>query len=220
MGKPYSGGVTIATGFKLNDPQPIVDYMVVDLISDLATLPNQFIGMETYVLQDSNKYIKKTSGWEVLSAIKRIIDAIPSPVVTGNVLSLVKSYPLGNFSGVKLLNLYFSFHKTVLANETINASFLLFDTVLNTETQIGQASSNTTSQHTVFDRMMSCEQSAGVIRTVKTNASIFSDRQILPDNIDNVTVNFSNPQVLRVYIRNSFTGAGMRQYLGVVELLQ
>ncbi len=59
MAKTYSGGVTIATGFKLNDPQPIVDYMVVDNLACLdgdvlsippvVAIPNQFIGMTVFV---------------------------------------------------------------------------------------------------------------------------------------------------------------------------
>lgn len=65
MGKTYSGGVNLATGFKLGDAQPIADYMVVDLISDLAALPFQFIGMTSYVLQDQNPYIRKSGGWEI-----------------------------------------------------------------------------------------------------------------------------------------------------------
>lgn len=68
MGKTYSGGTPLSTGFKLNDPQPPVDYMVVDLISDLTNtviLPNQFIGMTTFVLEDQNVYVKKSTGWAV-----------------------------------------------------------------------------------------------------------------------------------------------------------
>lgn len=68
MAKTYSGGIGIATGFKLSDPQPIVDYMVVDLISDLTTLPNQFIGMTSVVKEDDNLYIKKSTGWAIVSA--------------------------------------------------------------------------------------------------------------------------------------------------------
>lgn len=66
MAKKYSGGIGIATGFKLSDPQPIADYMVVELLSDLTnttTLPNQFIGMITYVTEDNNLWLKKDIGW-------------------------------------------------------------------------------------------------------------------------------------------------------------
>jgi hypothetical protein len=63
MAKTYSGGVAIATGFKLNDPQPIVDYMVVDVFTDLAALPNQFIGMTVFCKADEKTYVLKGGGW-------------------------------------------------------------------------------------------------------------------------------------------------------------
>jgi hypothetical protein len=63
MAKTYSGGVSIATGFKLNDPQPIVDYMVVDFNTDLMILPNQFIGMTVFVKEANSLYVKKDGGW-------------------------------------------------------------------------------------------------------------------------------------------------------------
>jgi hypothetical protein len=68
MAKTYSGGVAVATAFKMNDPQPIVDYMVVELFTDLAALPNQFDGMETFVEENQTKYIKKSTGWEIANA--------------------------------------------------------------------------------------------------------------------------------------------------------
>lgn len=67
MAKKYNGGIVLATGFKISDPQPVADYLVVELISDLTnpvTLPNQFTGMTTFVLEDQNTYVLKNTGWE------------------------------------------------------------------------------------------------------------------------------------------------------------
>lgn len=67
MGKVFSGGIEIATGFKVSNPNPIADYMVVENISDLSGLTNQFIGMTTFVLEDENIWVKKNDGWAVVS---------------------------------------------------------------------------------------------------------------------------------------------------------
>ena len=67
MAKKYNGGIVLATGFKISDPQPVADYLVVELISDLTnptTLPFQFTGMTTFVLEDQNAYVLKNTGWE------------------------------------------------------------------------------------------------------------------------------------------------------------
>lgn len=64
MGKKYSGGVKTATGFKMEDPQPVADYMVVESLDDLQELENQFIGMETYVLETDTNWIKTSVGWK------------------------------------------------------------------------------------------------------------------------------------------------------------
>lgn len=64
MGKTFSGGVEIATPFKILDPSPIADYMVVELMSDLDTLPNQFVGMETFVKQTETNWVKTSAGWK------------------------------------------------------------------------------------------------------------------------------------------------------------
>ena len=63
MAKKYPGGVLVATAFKMNDPQPIVDYMVVELLDDLDTLPNQFNGMLVFVEEDQQNWLKKAIGW-------------------------------------------------------------------------------------------------------------------------------------------------------------
>jgi len=63
MAKKYSGGVNIGTGFKLNDPQPIADYMVVEFFTDLSSIPNQFNGMHVFVESENAHYTKKSSGW-------------------------------------------------------------------------------------------------------------------------------------------------------------
>ena len=68
MAKKYSGGIGLGTSLKIQNPSPVADYMVVELISDLTNttlLPNQFTGMTTFVLEDQNIYTKKSSGWEI-----------------------------------------------------------------------------------------------------------------------------------------------------------
>lgn len=67
MAKKYNGGIKLSTGFKLEDPQPIADYMVVELISDLDNLPNQFNGMNSFVEEDENYWIKKSTGWHIIN---------------------------------------------------------------------------------------------------------------------------------------------------------
>lgn len=53
MAQEYSGGISIATGFKLNDPQPIDDRLVVATLSDLSTLPNVYAGIVIAVASES-----------------------------------------------------------------------------------------------------------------------------------------------------------------------
>ena len=53
MAQEYSGGISVATGFKLNDPQPIDDRLVVATLSDLSTLPNVYAGIVVAVASES-----------------------------------------------------------------------------------------------------------------------------------------------------------------------
>lgn len=72
MAKKYSGGITIPTPFKQLVNQPIVDYMVVEFVSDLDDidiLPGQFPGMLTYVEEDETLYVRKNIGWQSLEGI-------------------------------------------------------------------------------------------------------------------------------------------------------
>ena len=55
MAKSYNGGIGIATGFNLQDPQPIDDRLVVGLLADLisnAALPNPYPGMVVSVASE------------------------------------------------------------------------------------------------------------------------------------------------------------------------
>jgi len=52
MAQEYSGGISVATGFKLNDPQPIDDRLVVASLSDLSTLPNVYAGIVVAVASE------------------------------------------------------------------------------------------------------------------------------------------------------------------------
>lgn len=53
MAQEFNGGISIATGFKLNDPQPIDDRLVVATLSDLSTLPNVYAGIVVAVASES-----------------------------------------------------------------------------------------------------------------------------------------------------------------------
>jgi hypothetical protein len=96
MGKTFSGGIELGTGFKLLDPSPIVDYMVVDFIADLAELPNQFVGMETFVKESETEWVKTSAGWKetgkttikIISADTQLVEADKHSmiIVTANVL--------------------------------------------------------------------------------------------------------------------------------------
>ena len=68
MGQTFSGGIGIATGFKLQDPQPIDDRMSVDTFTDLATLPNKYDGLTTYVKDEKTHYKYNGVSWELLSS--------------------------------------------------------------------------------------------------------------------------------------------------------
>ena len=59
MAKEHSGGIIIATGFRLDDPQPIDDRLVVETTSDLldpSTLPNIYDGILVSVTTNNNVY--------------------------------------------------------------------------------------------------------------------------------------------------------------------
>ena len=62
MGKVYSGGVHIATGFSVKDGQPIADYMVVEEKGDLEVLDNRFTGMLVYVVGEEHYYFYNSNG--------------------------------------------------------------------------------------------------------------------------------------------------------------
>ena len=56
MATEFNGGIGIATGFNLQDPQPIDDRLVVELLSDLtdsSELPNPYAGMVVSVADQS-----------------------------------------------------------------------------------------------------------------------------------------------------------------------
>lgn len=63
MGKTFSGGIRLSTGFKLEVPYPIADYMVVDDVADLDSLNNTFEGMFVYVKSEQNFYVLLEDGW-------------------------------------------------------------------------------------------------------------------------------------------------------------
>ena len=72
MAKLYPGGISIPTNLKIQNPNPVADYMVVSAKTDLTNttiLPYQFTGMTTYVVEDQNTYVLKNGGWEILGTV-------------------------------------------------------------------------------------------------------------------------------------------------------
>lgn len=64
----HSGGINIATGFKLSDPQPIDDRYVVQDSLSLLSIPNIYTGLWAYSLGDSSVFVYDGIKWE------RIVD--------------------------------------------------------------------------------------------------------------------------------------------------
>lgn len=64
----HSGGINIATGFKLSDPQPIDDRYVVQDSLSLLSIPNIYTGLWAYSLADSSVFVYDGVKWE------RIVD--------------------------------------------------------------------------------------------------------------------------------------------------
>ena len=96
MAKKYNGGIVLATGFKIDNPSPVADYLVVELISDLTnpvTLPNQFTGMTTFVLEDQNSYVLKNTGWEKSPTQGEYLP-LSGGTVTGQTLFLFNGTPI------------------------------------------------------------------------------------------------------------------------------
>lgn len=85
-GKVYPGGVDIATSFEMNDPQPIVSYMVVRTIADRNLLPNQFKGMFTYVEEEETMYHRIDVGWIALDKGESIEDYNYKKIVDDTIL--------------------------------------------------------------------------------------------------------------------------------------
>jgi len=90
MAKTYNGGINLTTSYKLNNPSPIADYMVVSLIADLTatspvTLPNQFNGMLVFVEEDNNFYSRKGGVWAIETPnLTDYVKNTTTPVVSGN----------------------------------------------------------------------------------------------------------------------------------------
>lgn len=106
MAQEYSGGISVATGFKLNDPQPIDDRLVIASLSDLysnTALPNVYAGIvvavasESYALYrwngtdrtQSSNWIEVGSGGSGGSA--SIIEYTPTSATDS-------TYPVGTFT--------------------------------------------------------------------------------------------------------------------------
>lgn len=94
-GKLYPGGVDIATPFEMNDPQPIVSYMVVDTIANRDLLPNQFDGMNTFVVEAQVMYCKTNAGWVPIGVAKTFQELMQSNPNT----TISPIIPAGTVSG-------------------------------------------------------------------------------------------------------------------------
>lgn len=80
----YSGGIVTATGFKINDPQPIDDRTVVYNREDLNGIPFKYPGLSSYVLSEDVTYsfngimwVPNTKTTELFSFFNRIGEALP-----------------------------------------------------------------------------------------------------------------------------------------------
>jgi hypothetical protein len=149
-----------------------------------------------------------------------IANGVPSATVTASVLTLIESQPIGTLAGKNILRILKLFHKVGAVNETINAELRLYDTVLMTETTIGFASSNTNSGHTAIGRHIAIDIAGGFLRVIDVNVgSNADDIMIANQNVTNIPIpNVNNPLTLRTYLRNGWTGSGMRQYSSLIQV--
>jgi sugar lactone lactonase YvrE len=149
-----------------------------------------------------------------------IANGVPSATVTASVPTLIESQPIGTLAGKNILRIVKLFHKVGAVNETINAELRLYDTVLMTETTIGFASSNSNSGHTAIGRHIAIDIAGGFLRVIDVNVGSNSDDiMIANQNVINIPIpNVNNPLLLRTYLRNGFTGSGMRQYSSLIQV--
>lgn len=56
MARTYNNGIFLSTGFRIEHPTPVDDRYVVQLITDLSTLPYKYDGLKTYVQENETTY--------------------------------------------------------------------------------------------------------------------------------------------------------------------
>lgn len=188
-------------------------------ITIVSTLPITPELNKLYKLPDDSLQFYNGTEWVVVgsggSSELEIIDPIPSTVVSTNISTLVNEYEIGSFLNKKSLSFEFLVHKTIIVNETINVNIALYNLTTNEEFFIGFVSSNTGSQHTGLRRSCAIDNVSNVIRVI--NAGI--DSVIISNlNVLEFPINFTDNYALRVYLRNSWTTGGIRQYYGQINL--
>jgi len=108
MAKEHSGGIIIATGFRLDDPQPIDDRLVVATTNDLldaSILPNIYDGILVSVTADNNVYRWNGSDRTNLTNWEKLFVSSTSNNASLNNLTLGGSIDSSNFdSGYNILN--------------------------------------------------------------------------------------------------------------------
>jgi len=166
-------------------------------------------------LNSNEVYVSKPNATQPIGL--EIIDPIPSIEVIGTTQVLIKEYDLGFLTDKKLIECLFLFNKVNTAvTQSITAKVRLFDTITNTEVEIGNHTSQT---NTYVSIPINCVIDGNVIRVVTNYLPAGAgnyDTSATP--LLQTVINVSNSFKLRVYIANNNTTATARQFLGKINL--
>lgn len=98
MGKTYSGGIKIATGFKRESAMPITDDIVVDTFDDLLALLYTYEGIVVYVGDEDSLYFLVDSDNTVSSnwvKVATVGDSTPNVVSFSNTDTISVTHNMG-----------------------------------------------------------------------------------------------------------------------------
>jgi len=87
MATTYNNGIAVATGLNIQAPTPADDRTVVANVSDLTTIPNQYVGLICFVTVPQKPYVRVSSGWILLAGEEIIFDDAPTLGSTNAVTS-------------------------------------------------------------------------------------------------------------------------------------
>jgi len=108
MAKEHSGGIIIADGFRLDDPKPIDDRLVVETTSDLldpSILPNIYDGILVSVTTDNNVYRWNGSNRTQIANWEKLFISSTNNDASLDTLTLGGDINSSNFgSGISILN--------------------------------------------------------------------------------------------------------------------